>query len=215
MAEFLFILVAGAALLIVAGFGALALTYLTYAAGRVLGVFAEHLSARVGAAFTDFAESADDHARRRRMQEEIFVGAQSRKQSGRVDREFVAAAQATKCLSSAFKVVKNSMETCCELQRFTAQAQGAVEMAEVEWDPLCASLRERVADSLDVSLALLQAYPRVAADRLLLKQLIAMRSLRGICADCELLRYSVRDAPALCTPASSMNRQPPGQGKHP
>lgn len=212
MAEFLLLLVAAAALVAVAGCGSLLLSYTAYAGLQWLGDAAESLSARVGAAFSGLSEAADARARRRQVAGDI-AGSLRPPGRGGIDQQFVAASAATRCVSASLKATAAAMETCCDIQRFTAYAAGVSEMADVEFDPICYGLRQKVTDTLDVTLEALEGYPGLFGDRRLLKQAIALRALRTVCVECELLRYSVAEAPVLCTPAASMNqKQGPRQG---
>ena len=70
------------------------------------------------------------------------------------------------------------------------------------------NLRGNVLDGIDVSLEALVNYPFV--DRKVLKQHIGLGAIRERCEDCELLKYSVAEAPALCSPAKSLGNRPGG-----
>jgi len=194
----------GTLLLVAAGLVALTLTYAAYAVGQALSRLSEDLSARVSAAFANVQQSAYDHSNFRKVRDEIRQRLRPKAAGHQVDQHFVRAAEATRCISAALKVVKTSMENCCDVQRFAAQAVGAVEMAEIEWDPLCVDLRHKVIDTIDVTLESLQDYSLLTTDPRVLKQSVALHSLRQICEDCELMRYSVNAVPPLCTPAASM-----------
>ena len=194
----------GTLLLLAAGLVALMLTYAAYAVGQVLSSLSDHLSARIRAAFANVEQSASDQSRFRKVRDEIRQRIRPKTAGHRVDQQFVQAAEATRCISAGLKVVKSSMENCCDVQKFTAQAVGATDMAEVEWDPLCLSLRHNVVDTIDVTLESLQDYPLLTTDSRVLKQIVALRSLRQICEDCELMRYTVKAVPNLCSPAASM-----------
>jgi hypothetical protein len=202
MGDLLFIVLAGVALLIAAGSGALLLTYSAYAGGHLLADSAEKMTDRVSSAFDAVGDSADDKARHRRIYEEIMGSLQP--PPGGIHRKFIQASEATKCINAALKATKTAMTTCCDVQRFTAQAMGATEMYEVTFDPVCMSLRSRVVDTIDVSVDMIEAYPSLMSDPRLLKQAIALKSLQRICIDCELLHYSAAQVPLLCTPAASM-----------
>jgi hypothetical protein len=209
MSDLLTVVLAGAALLLAAGLGALILTYLAYASGWALSTVIGRFSSRIGTAFFHAAQTAEDQFRYSQVKEEIYARIRPQVGSGGIDRQFVQAAQATKCIATALKSTSRAMETCCDVQSFSARAQGAREMAEVEWDPLCVQLRQRVVDSIDVTLECLEEHPGLASERALLKQAVALRALRQVCEDCELLKFSVSAAPALCSPAASLRQPPP------
>jgi hypothetical protein len=204
MTDVITIVFVGLILLIATGLGALMLTYVAYAAGQFLSDASDYLSSHIGAAFVNLEQAAQDNARYRRIKDEILRTYRPKPNGHRIDQEFVHAAEATKSISAGMKVLKSSMETCCDVQRFAAQAAGATNIAEIEWDPLCVSLRHKVVDTIDVTLGSLQTYPLLTADRRLLKQTVALTSLRQICEDCELMRYTVKSAPPLCGPAAAM-----------
>jgi len=204
MVEVVTVVFAGAVLLVAAGLGTLVLTYVLYAAGQVFSNAAELFSSYVVGAFEGLAQAADDRVRYRNIQADILSNVRPLSRSARVNRQFVQAAEATKCISAALKVTKTAMDTCCEVQKFTAQAQGATDMSEVEWEPLCVSLRQRVLDSIDVTLSSLVDCPNAVKERRILKQTVALHSLRQVCETCELMRYTVAKAPPLCSPAASL-----------
>jgi len=102
--------------------------------------------------------------------------------------------------------VKDATKTCCDIQKFTAQVRGANDMQDIAWDPVCSNLRQYVLDGIDVALEALGSYPLM--DRKVLKQQIGMGAIRERCEDCELLKYSVAEAPALCSPAKSLGNRP-------
>lgn len=114
----------------------------------------------------------------------------------------------TKRISSSLAFVKDATKTCCEIHKFTAQVRGATDMQDIAWDPVCMTLRGNVLDGIDVSLETLANYPFV--DRKVLKQHIGLGAIRERCEDCELLKYSVAEAPALCSPAKSLGNRPGG-----
>jgi hypothetical protein len=140
------------------------------------------------------------------------VEAQINKRSGAwrpgrdVDATFVKAAELTKRIASSLAFAKEATKTCCDIQKFTAQVRGATDMENIAWDPVCMNLRQYVLDGIDVALEALGSYPFM--DRKLLKQHIGLGSIRERCEDCELLKYSVAEAPALCSPAKSLGNRP-------
>jgi hypothetical protein len=71
---------------------------------------------------------------------------------------------------------------------------------------VCSNLRQYVLDGIDVALEALGSYPLM--DRKVLKQQIGMGAIRERCEDCELLKYSVAEAPTLCSPAKSLGSRP-------
>lgn len=83
--------------------------------------------------------------------------------------------------------------------------------SEIEWEPACAGVRRRVIDTADVTLDHLARYPLM--DAKLLKQSIAVQALRDVCLECELLRYTMQEAPLFCSPARSMGNRPEAESQ--
>jgi hypothetical protein len=112
----------------------------------------------------------------------------------------------TKRIASSLAFVKDATKTCCDIQKFTAQVRGTNDMQDIACDPVCSNLRRYVLDGIDVALEALGSYPFM--DRKLLKQHIGLGAIRERCEDCELLKYSVAEVPALCSPAKSLGNRP-------
>lgn len=157
-------------------------------------------------AFSRWEERVDAEMRRARVEAQVNNRRGTRDPGRGVDSTFVQAAELTKRISSSLALVKDATKTCCDIQKFTAQVRGAIDMQDIAWDPVCSNLRRYVLDGIDVALEALGSYPFM--DRKMLKQHIGLGAIRERCEDCELLRYSVGDAPALCSPAKSMGNRP-------
>jgi len=190
-------------LVVVAAFAAaLLVCYLAYTLPRVWS----GLWGSLAQGFFEWEAKADADARRARIEEQIKSRSRARNSGRDVDSTFVEAAALSERITSSLTLVKNATKTCCEIQRFTAQVRGAQEMQEVTWDPVCSNLRRYVLDAIDVALDALGSY--TIMDRKILKQHIGLSAVRGTCEDCELLKYTVADAPVLCTPAKSLGNLP-------
>lgn len=181
---------------------ALFVCYLTYklpmAWSRALDGLSEHVSR--------WEAKADADERRTRVEEQINDGSRTWNAGREVDPTFVHAARMTKRISSALALVKDATKTCCEIQKFTAEVRGASDMRDIAWDPVCANLRRYVLDGIDVALDALARYP--VMDRKILKQHIGLGAIRTTCEDCELLRYTLAEAPPLCWPAKFLGNRP-------
>jgi hypothetical protein len=197
--QVLFILV----LVAVLAFAATAFVcYLAYSLPRVWSGASDGMDR----AFSRWEERADADRRRARVQVQVNSRRGVRNPGPGVDSTFIQAAELTKRISSSLALVKDATKTCCDIQKFTAQVRGAIDMQDIAWDPVCSNLRRYVLDGIDVALEALGAYPFM--DRKMLKQHIGLGAIRERCEDCELLKYSVAEVPALCSPAKSMGNRP-------
>ncbi|MGD1156532.1 MAG: hypothetical protein ABSA41_11955 [Terriglobia bacterium] len=197
--EVLLILIMACVLAIAA---AVFVCYLAYTLPRAWSRSWEGLAQR----FSKWEVRADADERRARIEEQINSRSRASNSSREVDSTFVQAAEMSKRISSSLALVKDATKTCCDIQKFTAQVRGANDMQDIAWDPVCSNLRRYVLDGIDVALDALGSYPIM--DRKILKQHVGLGALRETCEDCELLKYSVADAPALCSPAKSMGNRP-------
>jgi len=197
--EVLLILIIASVLAIAA---AVFVCYLVYTLPRAWSRSWEGLAQR----FSKWEVKADADERRARIEEQINIRSRASNSSREVDSTFVQAAEMSKRISSSLALVKDATKTCCDIQKFTAQVRGANDMQDIAWDPVCSNLRRYVLDGIDVALDALGSYPIM--DRKILKQHVGLGALRETCEDCELLKYSVADAPALCSPAKSMGNRP-------
>jgi hypothetical protein len=177
-------------------------SYLAYALPRVWS----HTREGVAQGFARWEARADADERRARVEAQINNRSGPRNPGRDVDTTFVQAAELTKRIASSLAFVKEATKTCCDIQKFTAQVRGATDMQDVAWDPVCSNLRQYVLDGIDVALQALGTYPFM--DRKVLKQHIGLGAIRERCENCELLKYSVTKAPALCSPAKSMGNRP-------
>jgi hypothetical protein len=197
--EVLFILI----LATVLAFAAAAFAcYLAYTLPRVWSNTQEGVAQR----FSRWEASANANERRARVEAQVNNRGGARNPGRDVDSTFVQAAEMTKRITSSLAFVKDATKTCCDIQKFTAQVRGANDMQDIAWDPVCSNLRQYVLDGIDVALEALGSYPLM--DRKVLKQQIGMGAIRERCEDCELLKYSVAEAPALCSPAKSLGNRP-------
>jgi len=197
--EVLLILIIASVLAIAA---AVFVCYLVYTLPRAWSRSWEGLAQR----FSKWEARADADERRARIEDQINNRSRASNSSREVDSTFVQAAEMSKRISSSLALVKDATKTCCDIQKFTAQVRGANDMQDIAWDPVCSNLRRYVLDGIDVALDALGSYPIM--DRKILKQHVGLGALRETCEDCELLKYSVADAPALCSPAKSMGNRP-------
>lgn len=156
--------------------------------------------------FSRWEAKADADERRARIEDQINNGGRVTNSSRGVDSTFVRAAEMSKRISYSLALVKDATKTCCDIQKFTAQVRGVDDMQDIAWDPVCSNLRQYVQVGLEIALEALKSYPIM--DRKILKQSIGLDVIRETCAECELLRYTVAGAPALCTPAKSLGNRP-------
>ncbi len=147
--------------------------------------------------------SAND--RRARVEAQLSNRMGVRKQGRDVDSNYVQASETTKRISAALGLTKDATKTCCDIQKFKGQVCGATNMQDLQEDSLCVNLRQYVLDSIDVALETLESYPSM--ERKVLKQYVSLGAMRERCVDCELLKYSVANAPQLCSPAKSMGNR--------
>ena len=199
--EVLFILVLAAVLAFAA---AVIACYLAYALPRVWS----NTWDGVARGFSWWEARANADERRAHVEAQVNSRSGARNPGRDVDSTFVRAAEMTKRIASSLAFVKDATKTCCDIQKFTAQVRGANDMQDLAWDPVCSNLRQYVLDGIDVALEALGNYPLM--DRKILKQHIGLAGIRERCEDCELLKYSVAEAPALCSPAKSLGNRPGG-----
>ena len=197
--QLLFILILATALAFAA---AVFVSYLAYALPRWWSNTREGVAQK----FSQWEARADADERRARVEAQVHNRSTARHSGRDVDATFVQAAEMTKRISSSLAFVKDATKTCCEIHKFTAQVRGATDMQDIAWDPVCSNLRRDVLDGIDVALQALGSYPFM--DRKVLKQHIGLGAIRERCEDCELLKYSVAEAPALCSPAKSLGNRP-------
>lgn len=98
---------------------------------------------------------------------------------------------------------------CIRMHFLAACAVGARYINDVADEPECAGSRRRVIGIAGVAVELLERYPYLVEDELLMANLITLRSrIVPICSNCPYLQYRVGSTPVLCPTAITARIDP-------
>ncbi|MCI0418294.1 MAG: hypothetical protein L0312_03565 [Acidobacteria bacterium] len=105
--------------------------------------------------------------------------------------------------------VPKTIGRCLKVHQLTGRAAQASYFYQIAYEPECFGLRQRVADLVGASVQMLEEYPLILDDPILLQNLIVMRSrILPTCQACPYLECAVQQAPALCPAAEIAGIRP-------
>jgi len=156
------------------------------------------------------ARAADNRRRReekRRVEHEFAMAAGT---TSEVDYDAVEARRQLPILQRTLDVdLPETIVHCIRMHRLAARAVGAYRIGQVADEPECAGARQRVIALEEVTLDLLERYPRLPVDETLSSNRIRLRAqILPTCRNCPYLDYKVAYAPLLC-PTAEMARIDP------
>lgn len=151
--------------------------------------------------------------RRDEMLNSIEIDAEPQKNREERTKLMAEAMKLTRLITTAVKLLQNATRTCYDLQVFIARTFGYPEMAEVDAHPEAVRTRQQVLDLANVAIELMEHYPKLFSDSKLLQQLVGLKAMLAICADCQLLRYSLATVPRICDPSRMMGNRPSAQAE--
>ena len=145
-------------------------------------------------------EGAARSAERRRLSRRF---AASMGRGGAVDHDAVeGAAQMPMLRRLLDDELPSTIVRCIRIHRLSAAAVGARHIWEISMEPECLGLRYRMVGLAESIVEMLERYPYLLENEVLMANLITVRSrIVPTCAACPYLRYSLADAPLLCPTA--------------
>jgi hypothetical protein len=160
----------------------------------------DSLEGELEAGIARVANSRQERAERRRMEHRFAVASGA---TGDVDDDAVAARRQMPIIRRVFdRDLPRAIVRCMRVHLFAARAVGARYVWEVADEPECAGSRHRVIGIAGAAVELLERYPYLVEDELLMANLITLRShIVPTCRACPYLHHLVENAPLLCPTA--------------
>jgi serine phosphatase RsbU (regulator of sigma subunit) len=141
------------------------------------------------------------------MERRLAVAAGAR---GDVDEDAVAARKQIPVIRRVLdRDLPAAIVHCLRVHRLAAHAIGARYVWEIADEPECLGSRHRVIGLAEAVMEILERYPYLVEDELLMANLITLRSrVVPICSNCLDLAYPTQSAPLLCPTASTARIDP-------
>jgi len=160
----------------------------------------ESLELEVQGSIARVANRRQERAERRRMEQRFAVAAGA---TSDVDDDAVAARKRMPTIRRVLdKDLPRAIVRCMHVHLFAARAVGARYVSEIADEPECAGSRHRVIGIAGAAVELLERYPYLVEDELLMANLITLRShIVPTCRGCPYLYHQVANAPLLCPTA--------------
>ena len=160
---------------------------------------------------TRVAERLERRTQRQHMGRRFAVAAGATS----VDEDAVEARRQMPVIRRVFdRDLPRAIVHCMRVHLFAARAVGARYVWEVADEPECAGSRHRVIGIAGAAVDLLERYPYLVEDELLMANLITLRSrIVPTCSNCPYLQHQVESAPLLC-PTAIATRIDPERLRH-